>query len=164
ERAARARAQARLLARCRRARRDPREAVGGRGAVGRGDGGDAAVEPARAGRAGGRGRRAAGGPRGLRGGSADAGLGLARSAADVRAPRRGRWAPVVDGAVAVAVALLVVGVVGDSDAAQPWRAIGFVTALAQGGALWWRRTRPELVMAITLAGGVIVQLVASDGI
>jgi signal transduction histidine kinase len=64
----------------------------------------------------------------------------------------------------LAVAVLLFGVVGDSDAVQPWRAIGMAAALGQGASLWWRRTRPELVMAVTLAGGVVVQLVAGDGI
>ncbi len=66
--------------------------------------------------------------------------------------------------ICAAVALLVVGVVGDGDAEQPWRAIAMVAAIGQGAALWWRRSRPELVMAITLAGSVVVQLVSSDGI
>jgi signal transduction histidine kinase len=64
----------------------------------------------------------------------------------------------------VAVALLLFAVVGDSDAEAPWKAIGIVAGIGQGVALWWRRSRPELVMGITLAGGVIVQLVAADGI
>jgi signal transduction histidine kinase len=81
-----------------------------------------------------------------------------------RAPRRGRWEPIADLVVCLAVGLLLVGVVGDSDAAQPWRALGMVAGLGQAIALWWRRTRPELVMVVALAGGVIVQLVATDGI
>ncbi len=81
-----------------------------------------------------------------------------------RATRRERAAPVVDAAICLAVALLLVGVVGDSDPGPPWGAIGMVAAVAQGVALWWRRKRPELVMAVALAGGVVVQLVASDGI
>jgi hypothetical protein len=75
-----------------------------------------------------------------------------------------RRAPIADFAVCLAVALLLVAVVGDSGAEQPWRAIGMVSALGQAVALWWRRSRPELVMAIALAGGVIVQFVATDGI
>jgi signal transduction histidine kinase len=71
---------------------------------------------------------------------------------------------VLDGAVCLAIVLVLVGVVGDSGAEQPWRAIGMVAGLAQGIALWWRRSRPEPVMVVALAGGVIVQVVADDGI
>ena len=47
-----------------------------------------------------------------------------------RATRRERAAPVVDAAVCLAVALLLAGVVGESDPGPPWRAIG--TAAAGG--------------------------------
>jgi signal transduction histidine kinase len=70
----------------------------------------------------------------------------------------------LDFLVCVVVAALLIGVVGDSGAEQPWRALGMVGAVGQGVGLWWRRTRPEVAMAIALAGGVIVQLVAADGI
>jgi signal transduction histidine kinase len=70
----------------------------------------------------------------------------------------------VDLAVCLAVGLVLLGVVGDSDAGQPWRALGMAAGLGQAVALWWRRTRPELVMVVSLAGGVVVQLVATDGI
>ncbi len=66
--------------------------------------------------------------------------------------------------ICVVVALLVIGVVGDTDAEQPWRAIAMLAAIGQGVALWWRRSRPEAVMAVALAGSLVVQLVASDGI
>ena len=70
----------------------------------------------------------------------------------------------LDFLLCVAIAALLAAVVGDGEAAQPWQAIGMVAAVTQGVALWWRRSRPELVMAIALAGGVVVQLVASEGI
>jgi signal transduction histidine kinase len=70
----------------------------------------------------------------------------------------------LDFLLCVVVAALLIGVVGDSDAVQPWRALGMVAGLGQAVALWWRRTRPELVMALTFAGAVVVQLVAGDGI
>jgi signal transduction histidine kinase len=66
--------------------------------------------------------------------------------------------------ICIAVGLLLVAVVGDSGAEQPWRAIGMVAGLGQAVALWWRRSRPELVMAIALVGGAVVQLVSTDGI
>jgi signal transduction histidine kinase len=69
-----------------------------------------------------------------------------------------------DLAVCLAVVLVLLGVVGDSGAEQPWRLIGMVAGVGQGVALWWRRSRPEPVMAVALAGGVIVQLIAGDGI
>jgi hypothetical protein len=56
-----------------------------------------------------------------------------------RATRRGRAALVVDAAVCLAVALLLAGVVGESDPGPPWGAIGTAAAVVQGVALWWRR-------------------------
>src|SRR3954470_1617034 len=149
ERAAGARAGAGLLPGRGRAGRDPREAVGRCGALRRRDRRDAALEPARAGGVGGHVRAAARGQRRVLGVPRDAAVELKRAA---------------DFLLCVVVAAVLIGIVGDGDAAQPWQALGMVAAVVQGVALWWRRSRPEAVMAITLAGGAIVQLVARDGI
>jgi signal transduction histidine kinase len=42
--------------------------------------------------------------------------------------------------------------------------LGMLVGAAQGAALWWRRSRPVLVMAIALVGGGVVQLLAPDGV
>src|SRR4051812_45111040 len=149
ERAAGARAGAGLLPGRGRAGRDPREAVGRCGALRRRDRRDAALEPARAGGVGGHVRAAARGQCGVLGVPRDAAVELKRAA---------------DFLLCVVVAAVLIGIVGDGDAAQPWQALGMVAAVVQGVALWWRRSRPELVMAITVVGGAIVQLVARDGI
>ncbi|MCK9877054.1 sensor histidine kinase [Frankia sp. Ag45/Mut15] len=41
----------------------------------------------------------------------------------------------------------------------PWCLVGVVVGLGQGAALWWRGRYPVAVMAITLVGGAISQLV-----
>lgn len=40
--------------------------------------------------------------------------------------------------------------------------LGIALAVAQGAALWWRRSHPELVMAVTLAGGLGILLLAPE--
>ncbi len=48
---------------------------------------------------------------------------------------------------------------------SPWIiAAGLGVALASGLALWWRQTRPVEVFAIAFAGGLVVQLIAPDGV
>lgn len=46
----------------------------------------------------------------------------------------------------------------------PLTLVGTVAAVAQGAALWWRRSRPALVMLIALAGGLVVHLIAPYGV
>ncbi len=48
--------------------------------------------------------------------------------------------------------------------AGPLKALGIVIAVAQGVALWWRRTHPVAVMAVALVGGLAIQLIAPDGL
>ncbi len=43
-------------------------------------------------------------------------------------------------------------------------ALGVLAALAQGAALWWRRAHPVTVFAIALAGGLVVWLIAPEGV
>ena len=40
--------------------------------------------------------------------------------------------------------------------------LGIALGVAQGAALWWRRCHPELVMAVTLAGGLGILLLAPE--
>lgn len=40
--------------------------------------------------------------------------------------------------------------------------LGIALAVAQGAALWWRRRHPEWVMAVALAGGLGIQLLAPE--
>ncbi len=40
--------------------------------------------------------------------------------------------------------------------------LGIALGVAQGAALWWRRSHPELVMAVTLAGGLGILLLAPE--
>lgn len=42
--------------------------------------------------------------------------------------------------------------------------LGVILGLAQGAALWWRRRHPELVMAVALAGGLGVLLIAPESV
>jgi signal transduction histidine kinase len=64
-------------------------------------------------------------------------------------------------ALSLVVALLVAGNVSD---AVGLFGVGLLLGAVQGVALWWRRSKPELVMAIALAGGLVVQLIAPEGV
>jgi len=47
----------------------------------------------------------------------------------------------------------------------PWLALlGMLVGAAQGAALWWRRSHPELVMTIALAGGLVFLEIAPRGL
>ncbi|MFT2018308.1 sensor histidine kinase [Streptomyces sp. 796.1] len=50
------------------------------------------------------------------------------------------------------------------DGAWPLAPLWLLAGFAQGGALWWRRSRPVQVMVVALAGGVVVHLVAPEGV
>ena len=67
--------------------------------------------------------------------------------------------------IALAVGgLLVLVVLDPSVEAGPLKGLGVALALVQGAALWWRRTHPVAVMAVALAGGLGIQLIAPDGL
>ncbi|GAA3806255.1 sensor histidine kinase [Sphaerisporangium flaviroseum] len=71
---------------------------------------------------------------------------------------------IADVAVPVAVMIFLVAVLEDDSAgrtAAP-QAIGTVAAVAQGMALCWRRSHPVQAMAITLVGGLLIQLIAPE--
>ncbi|MER0241979.1 histidine kinase [Streptomyces sp. HSW2009] len=50
------------------------------------------------------------------------------------------------------------------DGAWPLAPLWLLAGFAQGGALWWRRSYPVQVMAVALLGGVVVHLVAPEGV
>jgi signal transduction histidine kinase len=71
----------------------------------------------------------------------------------------------VDIAIPVVVAVwLVLLILGPPREAPPWTLIGTVAGIASGAALYWRRTHPERVMLVTLAGGLVIQLIFPDGV
>jgi signal transduction histidine kinase len=77
-----------------------------------------------------------------------------------------RWRRVADIAIPVVVGLFLVALVEDGSADDPpWlTALGMLAGAGQGAALWWRRSHPELVMVIARAGGLVVQLLAPEGL
>ena len=79
---------------------------------------------------------------------------------------RSRLQRFVDVAIPLVVALFLVSLVADysGDEPAPLPLLGLLAAAAQGAALWWRRSHPVLVMAIALAGGLVVQLLAPEGV
>jgi signal transduction histidine kinase len=84
----------------------------------------------------------------------------------VRPASRSRLQRIADVAVPVVVALFLASLVEDLAQDQPDAIVllGILAGLAQGAALWWRRTHPVAVMAIALAGGLVIQLLAPDGV
>ncbi len=78
---------------------------------------------------------------------------------------RRRALVIVDVAVPVVVALFLASLVESTVGLSPGlKILGVVAGLVQGGALWWRRTHPELVMLVTLVGGAVIQLVAPNAL
>jgi signal transduction histidine kinase len=78
---------------------------------------------------------------------------------------RERLRQLVDVAIPIVVTAVLVGVVLDPNVEPgPLKALGLALAVVQGVALWWRRAYPERVMAIALAGGLAIQLIAADGV
>jgi signal transduction histidine kinase len=84
----------------------------------------------------------------------------------VRPAPRSRLQRIADVAVPVVVALFLASLVLDQASDQPDAivALGILAALGQGAALWWRRTHPVAVMGIALAGGLVIHLLAPDGL
>ena len=78
---------------------------------------------------------------------------------------RSRLRRIADVAIPVVVGLWLVLLVLDwSEEEEPWTLVGVLAALGQGAALYWRRSHPIRVMAITLAGGVVIHGVAPEGV
>ena len=71
----------------------------------------------------------------------------------------------MDVAVPVVVAVfLVMLILGPPREDPPWTLVGVIAGIAQGAALYWRRSHPIRVMLIALAGGLTIQLIFPDGV
>jgi signal transduction histidine kinase len=84
----------------------------------------------------------------------------------VRRSSRSRWQRIADVAIPLVVGLFLVALVGEGSAGRPapLTILGMLAGAVQGAALWWQRSRPVLVMAIALAGGLVIQLLAPAGV
>jgi signal transduction histidine kinase len=83
----------------------------------------------------------------------------------VRTRERERLKTAADVALPFLVALFLFGTVDESPGiTETGRIVGMVAAVVQGGALWWRRSHPQIVTAIALAGSYVIWNVAPDGI
>lgn len=90
-----------------------------------------------------------------------------RDTATVRRDSRGQLRQIADKAIPPVVALWLCMVVLDFAPPEhgPWLAgLGALAGLGQGIALYWRRSHPLEVMAIALAGGLVVHLLAPQGV
>lgn len=67
----------------------------------------------------------------------------------------------LDVAVPVLVGLWISATIWDE---TDYFLVGLLIGVPQGVALWWRHTKPELVMALALVGGVVVHLVAPESV
>lgn len=68
-----------------------------------------------------------------------------------------------DIAVPLVVALFLMALVEDADRGAVETLLGMLAGAIQGAALWWRRSHPQVVMAIALAGGLVIWALAPDG-
>jgi len=83
----------------------------------------------------------------------------------VRKRQRSTLRRIVDVAVPVVVAIwLVMLILGPPREDPPWTLVGILAGIAQGAALYWRRSHPERVMLITLAGGLVTLLIFPDAV
>jgi signal transduction histidine kinase len=81
-----------------------------------------------------------------------------------RAPRR-RLQRTADVAVALVVALFLAALAEDSPGdPAALVVIGVLAGFGQGAALWWRRAHPLTVFAIAIAGGLVLWIVAPEGL
>ena len=72
---------------------------------------------------------------------------------------------IADVAISVVVALFLVSLVESTvNLSVPLTVLGMLAGAVQGAALYWRRSHPELVMAIALVGGAVIQLVAPNAV
>jgi len=73
---------------------------------------------------------------------------------------------IADIAVSLAVGLYLVALVMDEAVPRPGPLVvfGMIAGVAQGVALWWRRSHPVTVMMIALAGGLLVHYLAPRGL
>ncbi|ACZ88070.1 sensor histidine kinase [Streptosporangium roseum] len=84
----------------------------------------------------------------------------------MRRPLRSRLRRIADVAVPLVIGLYLTALVVDNSTghAAALTIFGMLAGAAQGTALWWRRSHPVPVMAIALAGGLVVHLLAPQGI
>jgi signal transduction histidine kinase len=89
-----------------------------------------------------------------------------RENARVRRGPRSRLQRIADIAVPLLAGLFLASLVESSTANDPGPLVvfGVLVGAGQGFALWWRRSHPVAVMAIALAGGLVVQVLAPDGV
>ena len=82
----------------------------------------------------------------------------------MRSPSRSSLQRFADLAIPWGVGLFLVLVVGEEydGSSEALRALGFALAVMQGAALHWRRRHPEWVMAVTVAGGLGIQILAPE--
>ena len=78
---------------------------------------------------------------------------------------RNRLKTAADVALPLLVAFFLVGIVDETRGlTEAQRIVGMLAGVVQGVALWWRRTHPQIVTAIALAGGYVIWSLAPDGI
>jgi len=84
----------------------------------------------------------------------------------VRQPSRSQLQRIADIAIPVVVVLYLGGLVSDrpNHSGELLTLVGMLAAAAQGAALYWRRSHPQIVMAVTLAGGLVTHLIAPYGV
>ncbi len=83
----------------------------------------------------------------------------------MRTRERNRLKTAADVALPFLVALVLFGTVDESPGiTETERIVGMLAAVVQGAALWWRRSHPQTVTAIALAGGLVIWAVAPDGV
>ncbi len=82
----------------------------------------------------------------------------------MRSPSRSSLQRLADLAIPWGVGLFLVLVVGEEydGSSEALRGLGFALAVMQGAALHWRRRHPEWVMAVTVAGGLGIQILAPE--
>ncbi|MDP2711493.1 MAG: sensor histidine kinase [Solirubrobacteraceae bacterium] len=84
--------------------------------------------------------------------------------ARVRNIERRRLRQAADIAVPLVVALFLMALVEDATGLSAIETLlGMLAGAIQGAALWWRRSHPQVVMAIALAGGLVIWALAPDG-
>ncbi len=83
----------------------------------------------------------------------------------MRTRERNRLRTAADVALPFLVAFFLVGIVDETTGLTDAERIGGMLAGAlQGAALWWRRSHPQIVTAIALAGGFVMWSIAPDGL
>ena len=83
----------------------------------------------------------------------------------MRGTERNRLKTAADVALPLLVAFFLVGIVDETQGlTEAQRILGMFAGVVQGGALWWRRTHPQIVTAIALAGGYVIWALAPEGI